>query len=125
MSGWGDRQAEEGEENDEDGLEDEFRSTEDHVLFLIDARSAMFARTEAGEAYIVNCLRVVQNVMKTKIVASERSRVGVILFGAVSAVHTLLTIRSSVTDHYIHDDLNYRRGSLPLVWIQQPVTTRR
>ncbi|CAM9181670.1 unnamed protein product, partial [Ectocarpus fasciculatus] len=86
MSGWGDRQAEEGEENDEDGLEDEFRSTEDHVLFLIDARSAMFARTEAGEAYIVNCLRVVQNVMKTKIVASERSRVGVILFGAVTVV---------------------------------------
>ena len=86
MSHWGDRQGEEGEENDEEGLEDEFRSTEDHVLFLIDARPAMFAKTDAEEAYVVNCLRVAQNVMKTKIVASERSRVGVILFGAVGAV---------------------------------------
>lgn len=84
MSGWADRQGGEEDVDEEEALEDEFRSVEDHVLFLIDARPAMFEKSDKGEAFIVNCLRVAQNVMKTKIVASDRSCVGVVLFGPVS-----------------------------------------
>lgn len=48
MSSWGEKQEEE-EEDGVDGLEEEFRSQEDHVLFLIDARHDMFLKNDKGE----------------------------------------------------------------------------
>lgn len=96
MSSWADRSAEEAEE-EEDGVEADFRSADDHVLFLVDARPAMFSRSDCGEAFIVNCLRVAQSVMKSKIVASDRSTVGVILFGAVSRIRLRVSVGAELT----------------------------
>lgn len=101
MSGWGDRRDPEEEEGEEDALDEEYRSAEDHVLFLIDSRPSMFARSASGEAWIVNCLRVAQSVMKSKVVSSEKSCVGIFLFGAVR-VATLLPCSCMVPHIHIH-----------------------
>jgi hypothetical protein len=42
----------------------------------------MFEKNRSGEVHIVNCLRVTLEVMKAKIIASEKSAIGVIFFGA-------------------------------------------
>ena len=73
---------------------------EDRIIFLIDARHAMFEKNRSGEVHIENCMKVALAVMKTKIIASEKSAVGVIFFGAkiksdkTEGVHVLFPLES-------------------------------
>jgi ATP-dependent DNA helicase 2 subunit 1 len=81
MSFWENKDS---EENDEEGLDEdeEFKSSNDRIIFLIDARESMYCENAKGERYIANCLRVVLEVMKTKVVAQDSSSIGITLFGS-------------------------------------------
>lgn len=99
MSFWENREA---EDNEEEGLDEdeEFKSSNDRIIFLIDCRDAMYSENNNGERYIVNCLRVVLEVMKTKVVAQDSSSIGITFFGSNSKdtnestdhVHTLFPL---------------------------------
>jgi hypothetical protein len=73
---------EEREEEEED--EDDFKTAEDRIVFLIDARPDMFEKNRLGEVHFENCVKVALAIMKTKIIASEKSSIGIIFFGTVS-----------------------------------------
>lgn len=81
MSSWKD-DGEEGEEEEED-FENDYKTAEDRIMFLIDVRSHMFEKNKLNEVHFDNCIKVVLAVMKTKIVASDKSSIGVIFFGTV------------------------------------------
>jgi uncharacterized protein YegL len=81
MSSWKD-DGEEGEEEEED-FENDYKTAEDRIIFLIDVRSHMFEKNKLNEVHFNNCIKVVLAVMKTKIVASDKSSIGVIFFGTV------------------------------------------
>jgi hypothetical protein len=72
---------------EEDGEEDEneFKTGEDRIIFLIDARSAMFEKNSLGEVHLQNALSVALAVMKTKIISSSKSAVGIMFFGTEKA----------------------------------------
>ncbi len=70
-----------GDEADED-IDDEYKTPDDHILFVIDARPEMFELNSKGESHIINSLKVALSVMKSKIIMSERSCVGITLFGS-------------------------------------------
>lgn len=74
----------ENEENDEEGLdeEEEFKSSNDRIIFLIDGRDSMYCENAKGERYVANCLRVVLEVMKTKVIAQDSSSIGITFFGS-------------------------------------------
>lgn len=72
----------EGDEEEDDN-ENDYKSSEDRIIFLIDARSDMFEKNSKGEVHFENCVKVALAVMKTKIVASDKSSVGIIFFGTV------------------------------------------
>jgi Ku70/Ku80 N-terminal alpha/beta domain len=80
MSSWKDDGDEEEEEED---FENDYKTAEDRIIFLIDVRSYMFEKNKLNEVHFNNCIKVVLAVMKTKIVASDKSSVGVIFFGTV------------------------------------------
>ena len=46
-------------------------------------RSDMFETNNLGEVHIKNCMSVALAVMKSKIIASEKSSIGLIFFGTV------------------------------------------
>lgn len=72
----------EDEDQDESNLDDEFRSFDDNLIFLIDARLDMFRKhSNYDTTYMVNSLRVVHATMKAKIIATDRDSIGVFLFG--------------------------------------------
>ncbi|RYD79446.1 MAG: hypothetical protein EOP84_13030, partial [Verrucomicrobiaceae bacterium] len=75
---WSEREPEEEAEEEED---DSFKNTSDRILFLIDARAAMFDTLDNGETHLANCLRVALSVMKSKIIAQDDSHLGVMFIG--------------------------------------------
>lgn len=91
MSNWQDRDDEDGEEEKDEEYENECKNTEDRIIFLIDARAEMFEKNRLGERAFENCLKVVLAVMKSKIITSEKSSIGLIFFGTVS-VHSLFNL---------------------------------
>lgn len=74
------------EEEEEDVDDAEYKSFEDHIIFLVDCRKDMFKQNSKGEIMVVNALKLLIAVLKSKIVASDKSCVGCILFGTVSDV---------------------------------------
>ena len=82
MSNWKEYDGEEEEEDEDD--ENDYKSAEDRIIFLIDARSDMFEKNNLGEVHFQNCVKVALAVMKSKIVASDKSSIGIIFFGTVS-----------------------------------------
>lgn len=78
MSVW-ERENEENEEEEED--DDEFKTSTDRIIFLIDSRRPMFETNAKGESHMKNCLSVVLEVMKSKVVAQDLSTVGLTFFG--------------------------------------------
>jgi hypothetical protein len=95
--GSGDNSDNEGGSDVDDG-EDECRTFEDQVIFLIDASDSMNGCNTHGEVHMVNCLRVALATMKSKIIASAKTSVGVIFFNTVAkdasgnAVYTLFPL---------------------------------
>ena len=79
MSGWFDK--DDDDNADEEGEDNFFGNGEDQLIFLIDAKERMESKNSQGEIQIVNCLKVALSVMKTKIVASSKTSVGIIFFG--------------------------------------------
>lgn len=92
MSSWVKDEDVEGAEDDE---EDPFyKSVNDHIVFLIDAREDMFvANPTSAEQHFINSLKVALVVMKSKIIASDKDSVGIVFFGAVSVKMPLPTCR--------------------------------
>ena len=78
MSSWNNEEEEEEEDDD-----NEYKSFDDHIIFLIDARKDMLKKNSKGEIMIINALKLLLAVLKSKIVASDKSCVGAICFGAV------------------------------------------
>ena len=76
------------EEEDGDGDEDEseFKSYDDHIMFLIDSQQDMFNYNSKGEILMVNILKILLAVLKSKIISSNKSCVGAIFFGTVSVL---------------------------------------
>lgn len=72
------------EEEEEDVDESEYKTFEDHIIFLIDGRKDMYKSNSKGEIMIVNALKLLIAVLKSKIVASDKSCVGCVIYGAVS-----------------------------------------
>ena len=79
-SHWAGHEEEEGE--DEDDLE--YKSFDDHIIFLIDSRKEMLRQNSRGEVILVNVLKLLLCVLKSKIVESDKSCVGAVCFGTVS-----------------------------------------
>lgn len=79
MSSWKD----DAEDDDDEENEDDYKSSEDRIIFLIDARSNMFEKNKTGEIHFENCVKMALAVMKSKIVASDKSSIGIIFFGTV------------------------------------------
>lgn len=80
MSIW-DRDGDDGEEDNENDEEEEFKSSVDRIMFLIDARAPMLSQNSKGETQIQNCLSVALEVMKTKVVAQDASSIGLTFYG--------------------------------------------
>lgn len=80
MSLWERDNEEENEENEADE-DEEFRNQTDRMIFLIDARESMLQSNKKGETQLQNCLSVVLEVIKTKIISQDASTIGVIFFG--------------------------------------------
>lgn len=79
---WGkEDENEEGEEGGGDEEDDPYKSVNDHILFLIDAREDMHSKNKSGETHFLNSLKVALAVMKSKIISSDKDSVGIILFG--------------------------------------------
>jgi ATP-dependent DNA helicase 2 subunit 1 len=78
MSVW-ERDNEENEEEEDD--DDEFKTSTDRIIFLIDSRRPMFETNAKGESHMKNCLSVVLEVMKSKVIAQDLSTVGLTFFG--------------------------------------------
>lgn len=72
------------EENEEDDEDSEMKSNDDHIIFLIDCRKAMYAKNSKGEIIIINVLKMLLSVLKSKIIASDKTCIGAICFGCVS-----------------------------------------
>ena len=72
-------------EDETENLEQDFKTSEDRCIFLIDARKAMFEKNRSGEIHIINSMKVALEVMKTKIISSEKSSIAVIFFGTKNA----------------------------------------
>ena len=85
MSSWKESNSSDNEEEEEES-ENDFKTAEDRIIFLIDARSNMFEKNALGEVHFENCVKVALAVMKTKIVASDKSSIGIIFFGTVRAL---------------------------------------
>ena len=83
MSWFAEDNDDEGEDSDLEGEGggDDFRSYEDQIIFLIDARENMSTKNSRGEVHMINSLRVAFAVMKSKIIASANTSVGIIFFG--------------------------------------------
>jgi hypothetical protein len=47
--------------------EEEYKTQNDKIMFLIDARWPMFEPNSKGECHITNCLSLALAVMKTKV----------------------------------------------------------
>lgn len=90
MSWWNKDQEE--EEQEEENEDSDYKAADDKIIFLIDCRHDMFGKNSKGEVHLVNCLRVLVEVMKTKVVASDKSSVGVVFYG---------TVRGFITAFYI------------------------
>lgn len=84
MSSW--KEGSDGEDDDEEENENDYKTAEDRIIFLIDARSNMFEKNALGEIHFENCVKVALAVMKTKIVASDKSSIGIIFFGTVRKI---------------------------------------
>ena len=81
MSSWKENSDDEDDEEEEN--ENDYKTAEDRIVFLIDARSQMFEKNALGEIHFENCVKVALAVMKSKIVASDKSSIGIIFFGTV------------------------------------------
>ena len=94
MSSW--KENSDGEDDDEEENENDYKTAEDRIIFLIDARSNMFEKNARGEIHFENCVKVALAVMKTKIVASDKSSIGIIFFGTVRthARRPVLSVKS-------------------------------
>lgn len=76
---WGDG-AGEGEDI-EDGEEENFKTLNDCIVFLVDARQPMLQVNSKGETHLLNCLKVLLAVMKSKIVSNSSALIGLTFFG--------------------------------------------
>jgi hypothetical protein len=74
----------EDEEEDVEEDDEEYKSYDDHIIFLIDSRKDMFAQNSKGEVILINVLKILLAVLKSKIIASSKSYVGAVFFGTVS-----------------------------------------
>ncbi len=83
-SHWSGRDEEEEDEEDES----EYKSFDDHLMFLIDVRKDMLGKNSLGEVILLNVLKLLLYVLKSKIVESDKSCVGAVCFGAVRALFT-------------------------------------
>ena len=102
MSNW--KEGSDGEDDDEEENENDYKTAEDRIIFLIDARSNMFEKNALGEVHFENCVKVALAVMETKIVASDKSSIGIIFFGTVRTIVRLpssITMSNKVPIHYI------------------------
>jgi ATP-dependent DNA helicase 2 subunit 1 len=82
MSWWDKDAAEGSDDEDGDGGEGEFNTTNDRIIFLIDGRAAMTEKNANGETHLQNSLTIALAVMKSKIIASgESSSIGLAFFG--------------------------------------------
>lgn len=79
MSSWNKDEDEEEEEGDDE--ESELKTKQDRIIFLIDAREAMITPNATGEPILVNCLKLVLAVMKSKIISNDSSAMGLTFFG--------------------------------------------
>ena len=77
MSHWED-------ENEEEDEQEDMNSNDDHIIFLIDSRKAMYEKNSDGEIIIVNILKSLLSCLKSKIIASDKTCIGAICFGCVS-----------------------------------------
>lgn len=75
------------DEEDEDD-EEEFSNITDKIIFLVDARRSMMEVNSKAECHLKNCLRVLCEVMKNKIVAQDKSSIGLIFFGTKEKINT-------------------------------------
>lgn len=88
------------EEDVDEDEEEEFKNSNDRIVFLVDAREGMFQTNAKGQTQFINCLRVALEVMKTKIVAQDSSSLGITFFGTrekdtadgAEGVYTLLPL---------------------------------
>ena len=86
MSWWskGEDNEAEGEDGDE-GDDEDYKTGVDKLIFLIDARVSMISnKFSSGECHLINSLKIALSVMKSKIIASENSSIGITFFGTVS-----------------------------------------
>lgn len=88
MSSWNKDEDEEEEEGDDE--ESELKTKQDRIIFLIDAREAMITPNATGEPILVNCLKLVLAVMKSKIISNDSSAMGLTFFGTVILLQLLL-----------------------------------
>ena len=95
------------ESNDDEDLEEEYKSIDDNIIFLIDSRKAMYENNVSGEVrfshtkanivipfqlkcYLVNVLKLSLAVMKSKIVADDKFSIGIVFFGTVNDIFQLI-----------------------------------
>ena len=84
--------------SDVEGENDEFKTFEDQIVFLIDASEPMGLCNAHGEIHLVNSLRVALAVFKSKIIASAKTSVGIVFFNTLlkdtsgNSVHTLFNL---------------------------------
>jgi hypothetical protein len=95
MSLWGND--EEHEDGDDDEELEELKDVKDKILFLVDCRKEMFESNDHGEIHWNNCIKLIIEVMKSKIIASDNASVGLIFFGTV----TFYNISKPIIDTFL------------------------
>lgn len=106
MSSW--KENSDDEDDDEDENENDYKTAEDRIIFLIDARSHMFEKNALGEIHFENCVKVALAVMKSKIVASDKSSIGIIFFGTVRT-HTWRLVQNMVSSKRLFSLVLHRK----------------
>ena len=86
MSSWNRDEDDDEQEEEDDADETEYKTKEDRIIFLIDARKEMLEnKTSTGQSHLQNSLAFVVAVMKSKIISGEKCVIGVTFFGTVSS----------------------------------------
>ena len=70
-----------GDFEDEDDGDEELRTVNDNLIFLINARASMFQENNKGVSHIIDALAFALDVMKRFIVRNPKDSVGIVLYG--------------------------------------------
>jgi len=87
MSYWGDEDNDDAWGDSDEKLllsgGDEFKTANDHVIVLVDCRANMFSKNEDGETHFSLAMQLAHQLLKMKVISSDKSTVGITLFGTV------------------------------------------